>query len=414
MTRTAISTTTSLKWLQGSGTDPDKIILFDPSENTYTTGFNPLRGTGKDLSYQVDTMVRACAKVWGGEDTDRTPLLKRCLRITLHALAERKLTLIEAQYLTSPTRKRMREFLTEGIKDPVIKEQWDYFNSAEMKPRPFYEEFGSTINRMMEFLAAERIRNIIGQKDKTLDFKKIMDEGYIVLVNLSSGRSLSPDNARLLGTLIVNDLFLTATERPPKSTPFYLYIDECALFINEDIARILDEGRKFGLHLVLAHQHLAQLKKAGEDVYHSVMTDAKTKVIFGGLSAEDARILSEQVFLGELDLDEYKHSLDAPVVVGYTRAWLKNFSHGKMHTESEAYTTGSVKTETEAESKGSAKISSASSGHAVTADGSGFVNLATVSSWGEMSGTSEVESSLRGISESEIEMEDKGQKLGDE
>ena len=193
----------------------------------------------------------------------------------------------------------------------------------------FYEEFGSTINRMMEFLAAERIRNIIGQKDSTLDFKKIMDEGYIVLVNLSSGRSVSPDNARLLGTLIVNDLFLTATERPPKSTPFYLYIDECALFINEDIGRILDEGRKFGLHLILAHQHLAQLKKAGEDVYHSVMTDAKTKVVFGGLSPRTPEYLAELVFLEEIDLDEYKHSLDKPTVVGYTTAWLKNFSNGK-------------------------------------------------------------------------------------
>ena len=68
------------------------------------------------------------------------------------------------------------------------------------------------------------------------------------------------------------------------------------MFINEDVARILDEGRKFGLHLILAHQHLAQLKKAGEDIYHSVMTDAKTKIIFGGLSAEDAGYFPSRYF----------------------------------------------------------------------------------------------------------------------
>jgi hypothetical protein len=275
----------------------------------------------------------------------------------------------------------------------------------------FYEEFGSTINRTMEFLAAERIRNIIGQQAGTLDFKKIMDEGYIVLVNLSSGKSVSHDNARLIGTLLVNDLFLTATERPQKSRPFYLYIDECSLFINEDVARILDEGRKFGLHLILAHQHLAQLKKAGEDIYHSVITDAKTKVIFGGLSAEDARILSEQVFLGELDLEERKATLDKPTVVGYMRTWLKNYSKGKSHTESKAHTTGETKTETEAEATGTGRVSGVSSGYAVTSDGDAL-NLATVSSWGEMSATNEMVSSMRGIGKSVIDMETQGEAWG--
>lgn len=401
-----------LKFLQAVNKKPDKVILFDPSEDTVATGFNPLRLSAKDLSYQVDAMVRACAKVWGGEDTDRTPLLKRCLRITFHALAEGELTLLEAQYLTSPTKRGMREFLTAKIKDPVIKEQWDYFNSHQLTINRFYEEFGSTINRTMEFLAAERIRTIIGQRAGTLDFKKIMDEGYIVLVNLSSGKSVSHDNARLIGTLLVNDLFLTATERPPQSRPFYLYIDECALFINEDVARILDEGRKFGLHLILAHQHLAQLKKAGEDIYHSVMTDAKTKVIFGGLSAEDARILAEQVFLGELELEEAKTTLDKPTVVGYTTTWLESYSKGETRTKSEARTTGKVKTETEAESMGRGRVSGTSSGYAVTSDGSGLVDLTTVSSWGEMSAASEMVSNLRGVSESEIEMETRGESRG--
>jgi len=131
-----------LKFLQAGDKNPDKVILFDPSEETYATGFNPLRLSAKDLSYQVDAMVRACAKVWGGEDTDKTPLLKRCLRITFHALAEGKLTLLEAQYLTSPVRRKMREFLTAEIKDPVIKEQWDYFNSEKLPMNRFYEEFG--------------------------------------------------------------------------------------------------------------------------------------------------------------------------------------------------------------------------------------------------------------------------------
>ena len=102
----------------------------------------------------------------------------------------------------------------------MIKEQWEYFNS-KIDDQPFYEEFGSTINRTMEFLAAERIRNIIGQQDRTPQIlEKIMDEGYVVLVNLSSGKSVSHDNARLMGTLIVNDLFLTATREATRESAF--------------------------------------------------------------------------------------------------------------------------------------------------------------------------------------------------
>lgn len=393
-----------IQLLDGIKFPKEKIILIDPSETDYVPAFDPLRPIGKDLSYQVDAMVNACAKVWGGEDTDKTPLLKRCLRITFHALAEAGLSLLEAQYLISPTQKSVREYVAEKVKDPIIREQWEYFNTLTAKN--FYEEFGSTINRLMEFLAAERLRNIIGQKIRALNFRKIMDEGYVVLVNLSSGKRVSRDNARLLGTLIVNDLFLTATERPKGSDPFYLYIDECSLFINEDVGRILDEGRKFGLHLILAHQHLAQLQEAGEKVYKSVMTSARTKIVFGGLTPEDAKILAEMMFLDEIDLGKVKHTLDAPAVIGYTTTWLKNFSHAESQAEMKARTAGTSKSKavTESEGFGSGSVSGISASS--TYMGAGMMETMPFTlTQGEMSSSSSSRMEMRGYSEAESEME---------
>lgn len=81
------------------------LVLFDPASHEWTFGFNPLdfeNGPDEDLSFYVDSMVKACATVWGGEDTNRTPLLKRCLRATFHVLAEKRLTLLEALYLVNP------------------------------------------------------------------------------------------------------------------------------------------------------------------------------------------------------------------------------------------------------------------------------------------------------------------------
>lgn len=312
-----------------------KILLFDPAEEGWTFAFNPLKVSSSTLSFHVDCMVQACAKVWGGEDTDKTPLLKRCLRVIFHILAEKKLSLLDAQYLINPAGSEPKEYITQNIQDPIIRQQWEYFSN--LNDKQFYDTFSSTINRMMEFLHSPIIRNVIGQTEQTIDFRKIMDEGHILLVNLAPKNKISDDNTRLLGTLIVNDLFINARGRPEESRPFYLYIDECAKFVNDDIGRILDEGRKFGLHLILAHQHLEQLKDAGKAIYSSVMTDAKTKVVFGGLHVDDAEELARKIFLGEIDLEEPKEVLNKPTVVGYIKTWLRNYSHSSANTSGESF-----------------------------------------------------------------------------
>ncbi|MBW2086624.1 MAG: type IV secretion system DNA-binding domain-containing protein [Deltaproteobacteria bacterium] len=331
---------------------PKKILVFDPHEADWTFGFNPLKIGSAEIAYHVDAMVQACAQVWGGEDTDKTPLLKRCLRAVFHVLAEKNLSLLEALYLISPTDKIVRQYLTQDIADAVIKEQWDTFNSMGL--RDFYNEFGSTLNRLMEFLASPIVRSIIGQLINTIDFRQIMDQDYVLLVNLATGDKLSEDNASLLGTLIVNDLFMRAKGRSKETAiahPHYLYVDECALFINQDIGRVLDEGRKFGLHLILAHQHLAQLKTAGEAVYHAIMTDAKTKVIFGGLNVDDAEVMAKQVFLSEIDLQEYKDKVTQPMIMKYVKTILANYSQGRGLTTSQSVTVSEGQALTEAETE---------------------------------------------------------------
>jgi len=311
-----------------------KILLFDPTEEGLVFSFNPLQvSSSTTVSFHVDAMVKAVAKVWGGEDQDKTPTLKRCLRVIFHILAEKKLSLLEAQHLIRPTNSELREYISANIQDQVIMDQWDQFSG--LNERQFSETFSSTVNRMTEFFSSSIIRNIIGQTERTINFRKIMDEGYVLLVNLAAKSRLSDDNARLLGTLIVNDLFVNARGRPAGSNPFYLYIDECARYINEDVGRILDEGRKFGLHLILAHQHLSQLKKAGEEVYSSVMTCANTKVVFGGLTAEDAEIMSKEIFL-DINMEEPKRSMNKPVVVGYEKILMKNISRSTSRTEGES------------------------------------------------------------------------------
>jgi hypothetical protein len=261
------------------------------------------------------------------------------LQHVFHALAEHKLTLLEAQYLIDhrDEGKPIRKYITERIKDEVIREQWTSWNGD--KSSDLRAEFASSTRRLKRFINAEIIRLILGQSGPLLDFRRVMDEGGIVLVNLESRGNLGEDHARMLGALIANDLFLKANARPKGSRPFYFYIDECGRYVNESIQRILDESAKRGLHLILANQHLAQLRQAGEVAYGAIMTNAQTKVIFGGLRTEDAETMVKEVFL-DLDLEEPKESLTRRVVVGQETVIMQSGGRSQSRMDSHTSSAG--------------------------------------------------------------------------
>ncbi|WP_456443970.1 type IV secretory system conjugative DNA transfer family protein, partial [Caldithrix abyssi] len=83
--------------------------------------------------------------------------------------------------------------------------------------------------KFADFLFDPKIRMIFGQKRSTINFRKIMDSGQILLVNLAKGE-LTEANARFLGMLLMAKLQATAMKRanvpPEKRRLFYLYVDE--------------------------------------------------------------------------------------------------------------------------------------------------------------------------------------------
>ena len=100
------------------------------------------------------------------------------------------------------------------------------------------------------------VRRIFSQPTRALDLAAEMDRGSILLINLKPGPNLSADAARLLGALLVNEFYTSVFRRRKDGLQHYLYLDECQLFLTPDIARILDQARKFHLSMVLSHQHL--------------------------------------------------------------------------------------------------------------------------------------------------------------
>jgi hypothetical protein len=284
-----------------------RVIPFDIDESRHILGFNPVARNARVMTYQVVALMEAIRKSWGQANFNDTPLLARWLFNTSYGVVEPGLTLLQATRLVDSKPHPLRSAIAARIRNTDIRDEWQWIIKQNIKLQQ--EELRSAYLRFREFVMHERLRAIFGQHTNTLDFGSVL-EGKILLVNLSQETTISRDNQRLLGTLLVNEILTAAfARREGNRRPFYLAIDEFQQFVTKDICEILSGGRKFGLHLILAHQILEQLIKSDEEVYYSTLANARTKVVFGGLSTKDLETMGSEMFYGELDPDLVKHEI---------------------------------------------------------------------------------------------------------
>lgn len=320
-----------------------EIILLNPSSGNHVVGFNPFVKTGGDIAVQVDYQITATIRAWGLEGTDETPTLERWLRCIFQTLIEKNLTITAARYLIDYFEDEVRQHLTENLSQELISAEWKELSESKT-PRQFRDEILSTKNKLFRFLTSDQIQRFMGLDKPILDFKKIMDEGKILLVNLAESEYLSYSNSRLFGSLLVNEFFQQAKRRKgdqignkPKS--FHLYIDEFQRFVHTpDIGDMLDQVRKFGLHLILAHQRFGQIEKEEADVVEAVLTNAKIKAVFGGLTRPNAKRMVEEMFVNQLDLKEIKKAI-------YQTKFWPRYARDKIYGESYSQTKGESSSE---------------------------------------------------------------------
>lgn len=152
-------------------------------------------------------------------------------------------------------------------------------------------------SKLNQFIGNALLRPIIGQPRSTIDFRRFMDEGKVVLVNLARGLCGDLDS-RLLGMVTVGKIFASALGRvrmPEESRrPFNLYIDECQNLLTPTMAQMLAEARKFGLRLVLANQTLGQLEDGNSGMLTSMLGNVGSLLLMrlGPIDAERMEIFT--------------------------------------------------------------------------------------------------------------------------
>lgn len=272
------------------GSRLDDVIYFNPADTAYPLGFNPLEVTDPSQKTNISSEVIGVMKRMFGESWG--PRLEYILRYTILALLDRpSTTMLDITRML--TDKKFRNETLEYSKDTVVMNFWKV-EFASWNDKFASEAIAPVLNKVGAFTANPIIRNIIGQPKSTFNIRKIMDEGKILIVNLSKGL-IGEDNAAILGAFMVTKIQLAAMsrsdiERIEDRRPFYLYVDEFQNFATDSFATILSEARKYGLNLTVANQYISQMNEVVRD---AVFGNVGTMISFR-VSADDAPILSKQ------------------------------------------------------------------------------------------------------------------------
>lgn len=266
------------------------VIYFNPADTAFPVAFNPLEITDPTRKPNICSEVIGVLKRMFGDSWG--PRLEHILRYTLLALLDRpSTTLLDISRLL--TDKDFRKETLEYCQDVTVLQFWKH-EFGQWNDKQVNESIAPVLNKVGAFTANPIIRNIIGQPKSSFDIRKIMDEGKILVVNLSKGL-IGEDNAAILGAFLVTKVQLAAMSRSDIADidarrPFYLYVDEFQNFATDSFAVILSEARKYGLNLTVANQYVAQMTDAVRDaVFGNVGTTISFRV-----SADDAPILAKQ------------------------------------------------------------------------------------------------------------------------
>ncbi len=266
------------------------MILFDAADAEFPVAFNVLACADPAQRPLLASGVLAAFKKLFGDSWG--PRLEHILRNSLLTLLEMPgATLVSLLRLLGDARERQR--IVSRLSDPIVRGFWEHeFNSWQ--PKFQAEAVAPVLNKVGHFVSSPLLRNIVGQPTNRLDLRRVLDDGRVLLVNLSKGR-LGDDASGLLGSLLITSLQLAAMSRADvpeaKRRPFFLYVDEFQNFATESFATILSEARKYRLGLTLAHQYLDQL----DDATRSAVFGNVGSMVSFQVGADDAEDIAEQL-----------------------------------------------------------------------------------------------------------------------
>lgn len=273
----------------------EDVIYIDPADATYSIGLNMLEydaNAPEQKTFVVNEMLSIFRKLYGNTPEAMGPAFEQYFRNAVLLVIDDptdKSTLLDIPKVLA--NKEFRERKLSKCTNPTVTQFWREIAEKSGGDASLENIVPYITNKFDVFLSNDLMRPIVAQAESSINFKKIMDEKKILLVNLSKGR-LGDINSHLLGLIIVGKITMAALSRTTSSgyPPFYLYIDEFQNVTTDSISVILSEARKYKLSLNMAHQFISQLD---EKIRDSVFGNVGSMAVFR-VGNDDAEYLSKQ------------------------------------------------------------------------------------------------------------------------
>lgn len=269
----------------------ERLVLIEPTDlRRGSVGINLLEREVDQLPYEiVAELITAFHTIWEGAWGAR---LEDILRNGCLALQETGLTLVEMPRLLMDA--EFRRFVISQLANEDVKMYFtlQFHGFSPTDQRTFVE---STRNKISAFISNPYLKPILSQTTSTVRFSDLMNEGKIVLINLSRAK-LKTESRRLFGSLLFAKLLMATLGRDsipePQRTPVSVYVDEVHEIFSKDLfLPILEGGRKYRVTLAgMFHQSLSQLDPDDVDI---VLGNTSTQICFQ-VGRRDAERMSKE------------------------------------------------------------------------------------------------------------------------
>jgi len=270
----------------------DDVVYFNPADMEYPIPINPLHlDADEDIDQCVDDLITIFMRL----SDDISPRMREIMYHAFYGLMERKgSTLLDVEILLDKTDPSLRDEIIATTENP--------------RTARFFEKVFPTLprdatipvyTRIGQLVSPKRVRNLLCQPGKSFNFRQAMDDGRILLFNLSDG-ILGEQTSQLLGQLVVTKIqqavFSRADTSKHQRRPFYLYLDEFQAFVGDNQSsyeKILSRSRKYNFGVCLANQATSQIP---DDLLQGILGNVSTLLVFEVASRDAEKFSKELIF----------------------------------------------------------------------------------------------------------------------
>ena len=241
------------------------VICLDPTDLERPVGINLLEApTPLEKDFCINYLMDVFDLLYNLMETGG-PIFEMYMRNALYLLLHQPPAFRPAVVDVPPVFQRLefRKALLDTCTNPYVVDFWTKEAERTTGDIGLKNVAPYITSKLSRFIYNEVVRGIVGQRRSTIDFRRVMDEGKVLLVDLRKGL-LGSINSHFLGMMVVGKLFAAALGRRPGRggrgpRDFYLYVDEFHNLATPTFVSILSEARKYRLALVLTNQYVAQL-----------------------------------------------------------------------------------------------------------------------------------------------------------